>query len=182
MIDSLSRNCGKSWHLYDQKIEKSLIRYSKENVLHPVIVTDGLFSIVHNRIFIIFENSSESFRYSMDTHLVKNNSNALLHSFIWNCSNKRLCFESMEWILTTFLPKRTPLPRPHVSTIFYQTRSRTSARINSTSSFTSRFSFESAHIESRSLIYRSYILNLFSPSGGLLLHRKPILFNNEFTH
>ena len=110
---------------------------------------------------------------------------ALLDSFIWNRSKKRPLFR-IDWVNSDDVPlKLTPLLRSHFSTMFYQTRSRVSIRIYSASSFISRFSFKSAHmshIESTSLIWRSYILSVFSPSECPLVHRKRILFNNEITH
>ena len=81
-------------------------------------------------------------------------SNALLDSFTWNCSTKDLHFEGEGVNSDDVPPKLTPLLRSHFNTMFYQTRSRIPIRIYSASSFTSRFSFESAHLnhtESRSL-------------------------------
>ena len=82
-------------------------------------------------------------------------------------------------------PKLAHLPMLHFSPIFNQTRSRIPTRINSTSNFNYRFSFQNTqvnHIENRSLAYGSYILSLFSESKDPLMHRKHIRLNTKITH
>ena len=111
--------------------------------------------------------------------------NALLDSFIWNCSKKGPLFRIARVNSDDVQPKVTALPRSHFSTMFYQTRSRVPIRIYSAPSFTSRFSFHSAHmnhIESRSLIQRSYILGLFSSSEDWHMHLQYMGFNNKIKH
>ena len=81
--------------------------------------------------------------------------------------------------------KLSHLPVLHFSPIFNQTRLIIPTRINSTSNFNSRFSFQNTqinHIENRSLAYGSYILSLFSESEDPLMHRKHIRLNTKITH
>ena len=82
-------------------------------------------------------------------------------------------------------PKLTHFPILDFSPIFNQIRSIIPTRINSTSNFNTRFSFQNTHIkhiENRSLVYGSYILSLFSESEDPLMHRKHIRLNTKITH
>jgi hypothetical protein len=65
-------------------------------------------SIIHQRILIIFENSSKSFRHRIETHPVKRKMHIDTHSFIRSCSKKDLSFEWTKWVLTAF-PKTSPI-------------------------------------------------------------------------
>ena len=117
---------------------------------------------------IIFDYSSKSFRYWIDSHLITRIMHFFTHSFQTPLKTRpqfRMYKVSSEDVPRKLIHRKIS----HFNTIFYPTRSRMSTGMNSTSKFSSRCSLQNApmiHSENSSLKCRSYMVSLFSSSEG----------------
>ena len=97
-------------------------------------------SIIRQHIFIILENSSQSFRHWIETHMVIFTTDIDTHPF--GAALKMLEFWRNEANSDHISRNLTHLPMPHFNTLLYRIGSRTPTRINSTFSSTLDYCFK----------------------------------------